>query len=74
MWHWKTPEVIGNYKYKISGDVVIQYDHDVLHRKPDIVLVDKEKRTCIIIDTANPKDNRVVSNNEEKQDKCLQIE
>ena len=38
-------------------------------RKPDIVIVDKNERKCVIIDVAIPGDSRVNSKEEEKIEK-----
>ena len=44
---------------KILWDVMIQCDREIKTRKPDIVVVNKNERTCAIIDIAIPGDIRV---------------
>lgn len=39
---------------------MIQCKHKVFNRKPDIVVLDKEERSCIIIDIACPRGGRVL--------------
>lgn len=40
--------------------VIVQCDYEVLNRKPNIVMGDKEESTCIIIDIVCPGNVRVV--------------
>ena len=52
---------------KILWDFMIQCDHMVQqHRKPDIVIVNKEDKQCLIVDVAIPGDNRVEVKEREK--------
>ena len=44
---------------KILWDVVIQCDREIKARKPDIVAVNKNDRSCAIIDISIPGDIRV---------------
>ena len=46
-------------KTKVLWDFNIQCDHIIEARRPDIVIVDKEKKVCKIIDIAIPGDSRV---------------
>lgn len=39
----------------------IQKDHRIEHNKPDIVLLNKEEKSCNIIDVACPFDTIIVS-------------
>ncbi|CAH3166058.1 unnamed protein product [Porites lobata] len=41
----------------------IQLDHYIEHNKPDIVLLNKEHKSCIIVDVACPSDTRIISKN-----------
>ena len=41
-----------NDKCKILWDIAIQKDKEIEHQKPDIVVIDKQKRECKIIDIA----------------------
>ena len=50
----QTELVVENDKCKILWDFAIQTDKKIEHRRPDIVVIDKEKRGCKIIDIAVP--------------------
>ena len=54
---------------KILWDFSIQTDHEIEHNKPDIIVHDKMKRECIIIDVACPFDSRVDKKEVEKIEK-----
>ena len=61
-----------NEDYKILWDFSIQTDHVIEARRPDLVLVDKKKRICKIIDFAFPGDSRIEE--EEKDRKISRLE
>ncbi|XP_063586885.1 uncharacterized protein LOC134764236 [Penaeus indicus] len=68
-WYDHKPDgVIENTNYKILWDVMIQCDREIEARRPDIVVVDKQKRVKII-DIAIPGDVRVYEKEIEKIDK-----
>ena len=46
-------------KCKILWDFVIQTDKEMEHGRPDIVVLDKEKRECKIINIAVPGDENI---------------
>ena len=48
---------------------MIQCDHQIEHRKPDIVLIEKESKLCWIIDIACPADNKVCDKEGMKKDR-----
>ena len=48
---------------------MIQCDHQIEYRKPDIVVVDKAEKKCAIIDVAIPGDNRIGEKETEKIEK-----
>ena len=59
-WYEHEPEsVLENEDYKILWDFNIQTDHVTEARRPDLVAVDKKRRTCKIIDFAIPGDSRI---------------
>ena len=69
-WYEHNPlSVVENDKFKILWDFVIQCDREVIARKPDIVVIDKEKKETKIIDIAIPGDKRVDEKEREKIDK-----
>ena len=58
-WYEHEPgSVLENEDYKILWDFSIQTDHVIEARRPDLVVVDKE-RSCKIIDFAVPGDSRI---------------
>ena len=48
-----------NRTHKILSDFDIQMDHYIPTRRPDLVLINKKKRTCHLMDFAVPMDHRV---------------
>ena len=58
--------VLENSCHKLLWDFNIQCDHEIEHRRPDLIIVDKEKKTACIIDIAVPGDNRVGTKELEK--------
>ena len=69
-WYDHVPEkVVENDQVKILWDFNIQTDHVIQHRRPDVVLLDKTKKMCHLIDIAVPGDVRVASKEMEKIEK-----
>ena len=65
-WYEHQPEsVVENENCKILWDFNIQTDHVIEARRPDMIVVDKVKKTCTIIDFAIHYDSRV--NNKEME-------
>ena len=54
-------------------DFDIQKDLLISTRRPDLVIVDKKKRTCGIVDFAVPTDQRVKLKESEKKDQYLDL-
>ena len=50
-------------------DFSIQTDHIIEAWRPDLVVVDKKRRTCKIIDFAVPGDSRIEEKEKEKIEK-----
>ena len=50
-------------------DFSIQTDHVIEARRPDLVVVDKKRRTCKIIDFPVPGDSRTEEKDKEKIEK-----
>ena len=50
-------------------DFAIQTDKKLEHNKPDLTIVDKEKKICYIVDVACPFDSRICSKEKEKEEK-----
>ena len=78
-WFSHQPEpVLENDKCKILWDFAIQTDKEIEHRNPDIVVIDKEKRECKIIDIELPGNQNIKVKELEKitkfQDLRLQVQ
>ena len=68
-WYEHEPESdLENEDYKILWDFSIQTDHVIEARRPDWVVVDKE-RICKIIDFAVPGDSRIEEKEKHKTEK-----
>ena len=66
-WYEHNPQsVLENDKCKILWDFTIQTDHYITARRPDIVVVNKNDKTCLLIDVACPGDERVKEKEDEK--------
>ena len=73
-WYEHEPEgIVETEEVKVLWDFMIQCDHVIECRKPDIVVVDKCEKRCLIIDIAIPGDNRVGKKEEEKIEKYQQL-
>ena len=58
-----------NDSCKLLWDFSIQTDHVIQARRPGVILIDKEKKECKIIDFAIPYDSRVNAKEMEKTEK-----
>ena len=59
-----------NDTYKLLWDFDIQTDHLISARRPDLMIINnKKKRTCKIVDLAVPADPRIKLKECEKKDK-----
>ena len=54
-------------------DVMIQCEREIMTRKPDVVLVNKNDRRYAIIDLAVPGDIKVTENEKEKVEKYQEL-
>ena len=78
-WYEHKPEVVmDNDKCKILWDFTVQTNHEIFGRRPDIIVVKKDKNLCQIIDFACPCDGRVDTKDFEKnrilQRFCMRVE
>ena len=68
----------GKGKYKMLWDFAIQTDKEIEHRRPDIVVTDKEKKECKIIAITVPGGQNIKVKELEKiakyQDLRLQVQ
>ena len=58
---------------KSYRDFNIQTDREIKHRRPDIVVVNKEKNECTIIYVANPGDHNLAQMKFEKLDNYSEL-
>ena len=66
-WYEHEPEsVLESEDYEILWDFSIQADHVIEARTPDLVVVDKKRRTCKITDFAILGDSRIEEKEKEK--------
>ena len=66
--------VLENNSHKLLWDFDIHTDHLISTRRPDLILINKQKRTCKIVDFAVPVDLRIKLKKREKKDKYLDLE
>ena len=62
-----------NDSHKILWDFNIQTDHLIPARRPDLIIINKKKRICKIVDFAVPADHRINLKESEKKDKYLDL-
>ncbi|XP_068759880.1 uncharacterized protein [Montipora capricornis] len=67
-WYDHNPEPVTENE-EILWDLTIQTDNRLPHDRPNIVVMDKAKKECHIIDIACPGNRRIVLKEEEKIDK-----
>ena len=65
--------VLENEKAKILWDINIQTRYVIEHRRPDIILIDKESNNTLLIDIAVPGDLRVKKSECEKREKYEEL-
>ena len=69
-WYNYVPEsVLENENYKLLWDFSIRTYHYIEARRPDLVLVDKSKKSCHIIDVAIPEGSGVKEKEAKKVEK-----
>jgi len=73
--HWyehvpKSVETSQGGKVTISWNQQIQTDRTISNNKPDIIIRDNEKGTCVLIDAAISGDRNVIKKEAEKILKC----
>ena len=73
-WYMHNPApVLKNDSHKLLWDFSIQTDHLIPSRRPDLIIINKRKRICKIIDFAIPADHRINLKESEKKDKYLDL-
>ena len=68
-WYEHAPEIV----VKILWDVMVQSDREIRARKPDIAVVNKNERSCVIIDIALPEDIKVSKKEREKIERYQEL-
>ena len=73
-WYIHNPApVLENDSHKLLWDFNIQTDHLIPARRPDLVIINKRKRICKIVDFAVSADHRINLKESEKKDKYLNL-
>ena len=65
--------VLENDSHKLQWDFHIQTDHQIPARRPDLLIINKRKRICKIVDFTVPADHRINLKESEKKDKYLDL-
>ena len=65
--------VLENNTHKLLWDFDIHTDHLISARRPNLIIINKLKRTCKIVDFAVPADHRIKLKQCEKKDKYLDL-
>ena len=65
--------VLENNTHKLLWDFDIHTDHQISARRPDLIIINKKKRACKIVDFAVPADHRIKLKEYEKKDKYLDL-
>ena len=65
--------VLENDSHKLLWDFNIQTDHLIPARRPDLIIINKRKRICKIVDFAVPADHRINLKGSEKSDKYIEL-
>ena len=69
-WYEHTPEgVVENEAVKILWDINVQCDNVIQARRPDVIIIHKEKKEALIVDIAVPADTRIAEKELEKVEK-----
>ena len=69
----KLAPVLENDLHKLLWDFNIQTDHLIPVRRPDLIIINKKKRICKIVDFAVPADHRINLKESEKKGKYLNL-
>ena len=62
-----------NDTHKYIWDFDIQTDPQIAARRPDLIIINRKKRICKIVDFAVPADHRIKLKECEKKDKYLDL-
>ena len=65
--------VLENNIHKLLRNFDMHTDHLISARRPDLIIINKKKRTCKIVDFAVPADRKIKLKECEKKDKYLDL-
>ena len=65
--------VLENDTHKLLWDFDIHTDHLISARRPVLIIINKKRRTCKIVDFTVPADHRIKLKEYEKKDKYLDL-
>ena len=65
--------VLENNTHKLPWGFDIHTDHLISARRPDLIIINKKKRTCKIVEFAVPTDHRIKLKECEKNDKYFDL-
>ena len=65
--------VLENDTHKLLWDFDIHTDHLISARRPDLIIINKKKRTCKIVGFAVPVDHRIKLKECERKDEYLNL-
>ena len=66
-WVCTTQQLPWRMTHKLLWDFDIQTVHQISDRRPDLIIINKEKRTCKIVDLAVPNDHSIKLKESEKK-------
>ena len=66
-------DVLENETHNLLWDFEIQTDHLILARRPNLIIINQQKRICKIVDFAVPADHRVKLKESKKENKYLDL-
>ena len=70
---WTTENLSWRMCHKLLRDLDIQTDYLIWALRPDLMIMNKKKRTCRIVDIAVPADHWLKLKESEKKDKYLDL-
>ena len=65
--------VLENDTHKLLWDFDIHTDHLISSRRPDLIIINKKRRTCKIVDFDVPAGHRIKLKECEKKDKYFDL-
>ena len=72
-YNYKPKYILENEIHKLLWDFEIQTDHLISARQPNLIIINRKKRICRIVNFAVPADHRVKFKESEKNDKYLDL-